>query len=421
MHSLKRRIYLFYISFILIINCSPNTQNDENMVTAEKILGNPAYPAICFGGYRTTDRNNQPTVEELKEDLRILFAMGIRLLRTYNVYYDEAENLLKAIDELRKEQLGFEMYLMLGAWIDCKDARNKPVHHLESEANETEINNAVRLANVYPHLVLMIAVGNEAMVHWATDYYVTPNIILKWVNHLQSLKAKGKLAKHIWITSSDNFASWGGGDSSYHNPDLEALWHAVDFVSMHTYPMHDTHYNPEFWHSTAEDSKLDTLQQVQLAMQRAIYYAKNQYESVKRYMVQIGANKPIHIGETGWASQSNEHYGQQGSKATDEYKMALYYHAVYQWSKEAKITTWFFEAFDEPWKDAKNPLGSENHFGLFNTQSQAKMCLWPLVDAGVFNGLTRAGKPITKTFNGDTLSVLNQILPPPFAHFQHAY
>ena len=46
-------------------------------------------------------------------------------------------------------------------------------------------------------------------------------------------------------------------------------------------------------------------------------------------------------------------------------------------------------------------MGSENHFGLINLQSQAKFAIWELVDKGVFKGLTRDGKPITKTYGGD--------------------
>lgn len=46
-------------------------------------------------------------------------------------------------------------------------------------------------------------------------------------------------------------------------------------------------------------------------------------------------------------------------------------------------------------------MGSENHFGLINLQSQAKYALWDLVDKGAFKGLTRDGKPITKTYNGN--------------------
>jgi hypothetical protein len=29
--------------------------------------------------------------------------------------------------------------------------------------------------------------------------------------------------------------------------DLNQLIKAVDYISLHSYPMHDTHYNPEFW------------------------------------------------------------------------------------------------------------------------------------------------------------------------------
>jgi hypothetical protein len=46
-------------------------------------------------------------------------------------------------------------------------------------------------------------------------------------------------------------------------------------------------------------------------------------------------------------------------------------------------------------------LNSENHFGLINLQSQAKFALWGFVDNDVFKGLTRNGRPITKTYGGD--------------------
>ena len=91
-------------------------------ITAEDILGNAEYQAISYGGYRETTRNIQPTLPQLKEDMRILQAMGVRLLRTYNVHYDEAANLLQAIRELRADDPDFEMFVMLGAWIDAKHA-----------------------------------------------------------------------------------------------------------------------------------------------------------------------------------------------------------------------------------------------------------------------------------------------------------
>ena len=104
-------------------------------VTAKDILGNKEYPAISYGGYRKNTREIQPTIEELKEDMRILHELGIRVLRTYNVHLPHASNLLKAIRQLRQENAGFEMYVMLGAWIDCKNAWTdlEPDHYQEGQ------------------------------------------------------------------------------------------------------------------------------------------------------------------------------------------------------------------------------------------------------------------------------------------------
>lgn len=367
---------------------------------------------MSYGGYRDVSRDIQPTIPQLKEDLLILSAMGIKLLRTYNVHFDEAANLLEAIRQLKQTNRNFEMYLMLGAWIDCKNAWTDlpPDHHAESEQNAVEIAKAAALAKQYPDIVKIIAVGNEAMVKWAERYYVQPGVILKWVNHLQDLKKQGELPETLWVTSSDNFASWGGGDSIYHVDDLERLVRAVDFISMHTYPMHDTHYNPAFWVETKAEATASDWEKIEAAMLRARDYAKAQYEQVVRYMESLGVSKPVHIGETGWATQCNGFYGDKGSRATDEYKSARYYRLIREWTNAAGITCFYFEAFDEPWKDAANPGGSENHFGLFDRYGQAKYALWDLVDAGAFDGLTRDGKPIGKTFNGEKEALLKTVL-----------
>ncbi len=406
------QILLLLMATTQLLTCA--SLPEATYKTAADILGNPGYQAISFGGYRENSRAIQPTIPQLKEDLLILSAMGIKILRTYNVYYDEAANLLAAIRQLKQEHKNFEMYLMLGAWIDCKNAWTDlpPDHHAESEKNTAEIDRAVALANQYPDIVKIIAVGNEAMVKWAERYYVQPGVILKWVNHLQNLKKKGELPATLWITSSDNFASWGGGDSSYHVADLNRLIEAVDYISMHTYPMHDTHYNPWFWGTRKDEVGMTDLEKTEAAMLRARDYAKMQYEQVVRYMKSLGVNKPVHIGETGWATSCNELYGNSGSRAVDEYKSAIYYHHMRTWTDAARITCFYFEAFDEPWKDAANPGGSENHFGLFNVQGQAKYALWDLVDAGRFDGLTRGGKPITKTFNGDKAALMKTVKPP---------
>ncbi|WP_370569661.1 glycosyl hydrolase family 17 protein [Flaviramulus sp. BrNp1-15] len=390
------------------------TVTEEKNITAADILGNPEYLAISYGGYRQKSRDIQPTIPELKEDMKILSAMGIKILRTYNVQLKHASNVLEAIKQLKQEDATFEMYMMLGAWIDCKNAwtDQTPDHNIESDQNADEIERAVVLANKYPDIVKIIAVGNEAMVKWATSYFVQPNVILKWVNHLQDLKKSGKLPKDLWITSSDDFSSWGGGDSQYHTPDLEKLVKAVDYISMHTYAYHNSHYNPEFWKVPENENNLSDIEKIDAAMLRAKQFAIKQYDSVSNYIKSLGANKPIHIGETGWATISNGHYGAKGSRATDEYKQGLYYKHIRDWTNKAGISCFYFEAFDEQWKDSHNAQGSENHFGLINLKSEAKYPLWDMVDSGVFKGLTRDGKPITKTYQGDKNTLMEDVMVP---------
>lgn len=403
-------------------SCSSKKREDsdntikQKEVTAKDILGNPAYQAISYEGYRAKSREIQPTVAQLKEDVKILHAMGIRLLRTYNVQFAHASNLLKAISEIKAEYPSFEMYLMLGAWIDCKNAWTdlEPDHDIESEQNEEEINRAVALINQYPDIVKILAIGNEAMVKWATSYYVQPNVILKWVKHTQALRAEGKLPKDLWITSSDDFSSWGGGGHEYHTEELNELIRSVDFISMHTYPYHNSHYNPDFWKVPVEESKWSEIEKVDAAMNRALEFAKSQYDSVSNYMKSLGVNKPVHIGETGWATISDGLYGPDGSRATDEYKQALYYRLMREWTNKAGISCFFFEGFNEPWKDAGNPIGSENHFGLFTETGEAKYAMWDLVDQGVFENLTRDGNPIRKSFGGNREKLLQTVMAPPF-------
>lgn len=402
-----------------MIGCvqTKNTKTLETVQykTAKEILGNPKYLAMSYGGYRNSDHDVEPTIDELKEDMKLLSAIGVGIVRTYKLHLPHAKNLLQAIDELKQEDPTFEMYVMLGIWIDCKNAwTDQPLfHNEESERNAIEVDTAVALANKYPDIVKVLAVGNEAMVKWQTGYFVEPWIILKWVNHLQDLKKSSKLSEDLWVTSSDNFASWGGEDTQYHKEELKELIHKVDFISMHTYPMHDTHYSPSFWGVLESESGLSDIEKIDAAMLRSVDYMKSQYESVFRYMNSLGVDKPIHIGETGWATVSNGFYGTGGSKATDEYKEAVFHDLIRNWTNENNISCFYFEGFDEPWKDASNPEGSENNFGLFTVEGKAKYVFWDAVDNGVFNGLTRSGNRITKTYNGEKEALMKEVVVPP--------
>ena len=405
---------LFLISFFLIASCSKSGDLVMSK-NAKDIIGNNNYPAISYGGYRGKSREVQPSIEDIKEDLQIMFAQGFRIIRTYDLHHPFAENTLKAISELKSSDSDFEMYVMLGAWVQCKDAfTDLPIHNEEDlEGNKVEIAEAVRLAQDYQDIIKVIAVGNEAMVHWATSYHLEPKYILKWVKYLQDLKINGTINNNIWITSSDNFASWGGGSEEYHNDDLDELIRSVDYVSMHTYAFHDTYYNPVFWNLSGDSEDLSKKDIIKKAIQKAVEYELSQFNSVQEYIHGIDSSKQVHIGETGWSSVASDLYGYGGTEAADEYKLGLYYKMITDVCVAKSISCFYFSAFDEPWKDSQNENGSENHFGLFTVHGEAKYPLWKKVDQNVFDGLSRGGNPIKKTFNGDFDALLETSNLPP--------
>ena len=85
-----------------------------------------------------------------------------------------------------------------------------------------------------------------------------------------------------------------------------------------------------------------------------------QYQAVESYIESLGVQVPIHIGETGWATESETLYGPSGTQAAGEYKQALYYQKMSDWTIANGVTCFYFEAFDEPWKDAPRPASSKS-------------------------------------------------------------
>jgi len=406
---------IYFISLFLLISC--HKVGDLNMnKNANEFLGNSNYPAISYGGYRHDSREYQPSIEDIKEDLLILYAQGFRVIRTYDLHHPFAENTLKAIKQIKAFDKEFEMYVMLGAWIQCNNAFTESPNHEEEdiEGNKAEIIEAIRLAQDYADIVKIISVGNEAMVHWAWSYSLPPKYILKWVDYLQNLKVEGSLSKDLWITSSDNFASWGGGGEEYHNQDLEDLIKSVDYISMHTYAFHDTHYNQDFWNLKTIPNNNNKIDIIKSAMKRAVDYEIDQFKSVQAYVHNIDPSKRVHIGETGWSSVATDLYGYGGSEAADEYKLGLYFELI----TEEMCTCYQFHVFifqlsmsHGKIKIMKN--GSENHFGLFTVDGKAKYPMWKSVDQGIFNDLTRGGNKIIKTFDGDFKDLLDTSNIPP--------
>ncbi|MGN5223285.1 hypothetical protein [Aeromonas veronii] len=413
----------------------PTPANYPKARNGEALLGNPDYQAISYGAWRTTERESGdkvPTVAEQIEDMKILSAMGIKVIRTYNTQgfigtdgKSNTENLLAAIAQLQQEDPDFEMYVMLGVWIDALNSwtDKAPNPTIDSPKNADEMAKAKALAAQYPEIIKVIAVGNEAMVAWA-PYHVIPKIILNHVNDLQQWKKQNDATQDIWITTSDNHAVWSGDDANGNNgnqADLKALIKAVDYISLHTYAFHDTYHHPEFkeaWKVPVSEQGLDKPAQIDKAMERAYQQTMQQIKAAQVYVNGIDNTKPIHIGETGWSSLSTEGLGDAGTRAADEYKQKLFHDDMRKMTDEFGASLFFFQAFDEPWKgDQSNPSHSEKHFGLIDINCAVKHVAWDKVDILNNLGLTRdcPTSGFTQSYSGDITALMDKVLTPPNA------
>ena len=127
-----RQITLLILSLVfLMLGCFQENKKIKDVdITAADILGNPEYLAFSYGGYRENTRAVVPTINELKDDMKILSATGIKLIRTYNTQqFGHTANLLQAIKQLKDEDPSFEMYVMLGTWIECEGAWSASANH----------------------------------------------------------------------------------------------------------------------------------------------------------------------------------------------------------------------------------------------------------------------------------------------------
>jgi len=296
--------------------------------------------AICYSGFREGQRPGEeyPNYNQVKEDLLLLQGQW-KYLRLFDCDL-HSETVLNVIT---KENLDFKV--MLGAFIEAEmnnfncpwDGGVYPNEQLlkNRETNQQKIQKLIEFAGQYPEIIFSLSVGNEACVDW-TDHYVSEKKVLEYV---KQVKANAEQP----VTFCENYAAW--------IVKLEELTEEVDFISIHTYPV---------WEYKHIDEALD--------------YTKDNYYSVaKRY-----PGKPIAITEAGWATNSNGR-GIDPENVNETYQK-IYFEKLMAWAEKEKILTFFFEAFDEPWKGSSEPLEPEKHWGLFKIDRTPKLAIKHLAE-----------------------------------------
>ncbi len=353
---MKKRLLIILIMFLSLILIGCASEKSESTLSLKKtgiekgkIKQNESdllagvSRAICYSGFREgqhPDRGDgavNPSYEETLEDLQILTRdSNFSLIRVY----DSGENsqmVLKVIEENR-----LPVKVLLGIWLKAELSNHEGCPWLEEpipysvlnenkDMNLKEIETGIRLSNQYKDIIVAVNVGNEALVEW-NDHLVNTDTIITYVGKVQE-------AIDQPVTVADNFNWW------VHNG--LALSKAVDFVSIHVYPLWEGH-------------DIDT------AMAYSISNVKDVCEALPE--------SKIVITELGWVTVASEF----GERASEE-KQYRYFNEIMSWAEEMNITTFFFEAFDEPWKgNPDNMLGAEKHWGMFNVDRTPKLVMQEL-------------------------------------------
>jgi exo-beta-1,3-glucanase (GH17 family) len=291
--------------------------------------------AICYSGFREGQQPGgvYPTYEEVKEDLLIL-QKHWKYLRLYDCDA-HAETVLRVI-----EQEKLPLQVMLGAYI-VAEMNNfgcpwgggvYTEKQLEDNRvkNRNQINKLIDLANQYPAIICTLSAGNEACVDW-TDHYVSVSSVINYVNLLK------KETKQP-VTFCENYVPWLS--------KLKPLVDAVDFISIHTYPV---------WEYKN--------------IQEALDYTIENYSAVANKY----PDKTVVITEAGWATNSNGRGIEQHN--VSEENQEIYYNDLVNWTDDNGILCFIFEAFDEYWKGSPEPLEPEKHWGLFKIDRTPKLVM----------------------------------------------
>jgi len=278
--------------------------------------------AISYGCYRRGQAPSVtgPTEAEILEDLNIVKEYW-NLIRVYNAD-DDTERILKVI---RKNDLPIKV--MLGVWLanEIKVPGTK-------EANITNVLRCIELTNEYSDIIAAVNVGNETQVFWSWHKMKIENLI-RYIRAIRNNIAAP-------VTTADDYNFWN-------KPESNAVADEIDFIVTHIYPL---------WNGKTLDN--------------AITWLDENYRDVQ----QKHPDKSIAIGEIGWATVYNAEKkgdGEQGSlikgkvgvEAQGEFLIILD-----KWINDNKVTTFLFEAFDEPWKGGGENTGPneiEKNWGVF--------------------------------------------------------
>lgn len=164
------------------------------------------------------------------------------------------------------------------------------------------------------------------------------------------------------------------------NPEVMA---ECDIIVANFYPF----WEP-YWHDGDGGVSVDK------AMQALHYNYQN--------LCSAAGGKDVIIGEVGWPSDGDSN----GAAVPSPENAALFWFNFASWARANDVKYFYFEGFDEAWKEPYEPCGVGDHWGLWTENGELKPGMMP-----VFNGETMADN-WSYIPDGDPIIEFNYPLPP---------
>jgi len=293
--------------------------------------------AVAYSPYRTSNRDTETvTASEILQDLNLLVEGNYRLIRLFDSSDKVARQTLQVI-----QANALDIKVQLGVYIETGSSATVTAF------NQAEVARAIALATAYPDLVEAVSVGNETMVSWSYNP-VSSSQMASYISQVRSAITQP-------VTTDDNWAFFAAAPTS--------ILRAIDYVSLHTYPLADSVSDPTSWNW--EQVSVAAAGRAAAMMDAALGKAEKDYSAARSYLDAAGYTfLPIVIGETGWKAiaSGNEVY------RAHPVNQKMYYDRLATWlaSANGPKNIFWFEAFDEPWK------GGDDDWGLFDVSRKAR-------------------------------------------------
>lgn len=243
--------------------------------------------------------NVMPSVEQIRTDVQLL-ADKARALRTYSS--------LRELSEVPAIAAEHDMDVILGVWLG-----------LDEQANNDEINAAIRLANTYSNIT-SVMVGNENILRGEFDVDEMAVYLERVRTGIQQPVSTAE-PWHVWIRYPE-------------------LVDHVDFITVHMLP---------YWEGIHVDVAVD--------------YIVDKMEQIKAAF----PDKEILIGEVGWPSDGRTRESAVATTANE----ALFLRRFLHRAKQENYQYFLMEAFDQPWK-AQNEGGVGAYWGVYDVERRPK-------------------------------------------------